>query len=123
MPVPASEIAPGRPPLEGLVIEAYGAGNGPSEDRAFLAAIEAATAQGIVVVVVTQCVRGSVQPGAYATGSALLRAGAAPGFDMTSEAALTKLAVLLGQGLDAASVAEEMQRDLAGELTPRASGV
>ncbi|HSK47695.1 MAG TPA: type I asparaginase [Coriobacteriia bacterium] len=106
-----------RPPLRGLVIEAYGAGNGPSGDREFLAAVEAATSQGIVVVIVTQCVHGSVQPGAYATGSALMRAGAVPGFDMTSEAALTKLAVLLGQGFDAPTVAKEMQADLAGELT------
>lgn len=105
------------PPLQGLVIEAYGAGNGPSEDREFLAAIEAAASRGVVVVVVTQCVRGSVQPGAYATGSALIRAGAVPGFDMTCEAALTKLAVLLGQGLDAATVAQMMQHDIAGELT------
>ena len=106
-----------EPPLQGLVIEAYGAGNGPSEDRDFLAAIEAAASRDVVVVVVTQCVRGSVQPGAYATGSALIRAGAVPGFDMTCEAALTKLAVLLGQGLDAATVAEMMQHDIAGELT------
>ena len=106
-----------RPPLQGLVIEAYGAGNGPSDDQEFLASIAAATAQGIVVVVVTQCVRGSVQPGAYATGSALMRAGAVPGFDMTCEAALTKLAVLLGQGLGSDTVAAMMQRDIAGELT------
>ncbi len=106
-----------QPPLQGLVIEAYGAGNGPSDDRDFLAAIEAATAAGVVVVIVTQCVRGSVQPGAYATGSALIRAGAVPGFDMTCEAALTKLAVLLGQGLDSSTVAGLMQQDLAGELT------
>jgi L-asparaginase len=106
-----------RPPLQGLVIEAYGAGNGPSEDQEFLDAIEAATSQGIVVVIVTQCVRGSVQPGAYATGSALVRAGAVPGFDMTCEAALTKLAVLLAQDLNPATVAARMQRDLAGELT------
>jgi L-asparaginase len=99
------------------VIEAYGAGNGPSADRAFLAAVEAAVAAGIVVVVVTQCASGSVQPGAYETGSALMRAGAVPGFDMTSEAALTKLAVLLGQGLDSAAVAALMQQDVAGELT------
>jgi L-asparaginase len=106
-----------RPPLQGLVLEAYGAGNGPANDRDFLAAIETASAAGIVVVVVTQCVRGSVQPGAYATGSALLRAGAVPGYDLTSEAALTKLAVLLGEGHDPATVAEMMQRNIAGELT------
>lgn len=108
-----------QPPLQGLVIEAYGAGNGPSRDEAFLAAIAKATAAGIVVVVVTQCLRGSVQPGAYATGSAMLAAGAVPGYDMTTEAALTKLAVLLGQGLDATEVASLMQVDLAGELSPR----
>jgi L-asparaginase len=106
-----------RPPLKGLVIEAYGAGNGPSEDRGFLAAIEEAISHDIVVVVVTQCVRGSVLPGAYATGSAMMRAGAVPGFDMTTEAALTKLAVLIGQGLDPSTVAAMMQQDIAGELT------
>jgi L-asparaginase len=40
-----------------------------------------------------------------------------PGFDMTCEAALTKLAVLLGQGLGSDTVAAMMQRDVAGELT------
>lgn len=107
-----------RPPLQGLVIEAYGAGNGPTADEAFIGAIHDATAAGVVVVIVTQCLRGSVAPRAYATGSALLDAGATPGYDLTTEAALTKLAVLLGEGLPAEEVRTLMTTDLAGELTP-----
>jgi len=105
------------PPLQGLVIEAYGAGNGPAADPRFIAAIQSATAAGVVIVIVTQCLHGAVQPGAYATGSALLDAGALPGFDLTSEAALTKLAVLLGEGTPADEVRALMTTDLAGELT------
>jgi hypothetical protein len=41
---------------------------------------------------------------------------------MTSKAALTKLSVLLGQSQDGPTVAEAMQRDLAGELTARTGG-
>jgi len=105
------------PPLQGLVIEAYGAGNGPAGDPDFVEVIRHATAGGIVVVLVTQCLRGSVSPGAYATGSALLQAGAVPGYDMTTEAALTKLAVLLGEGRSPEEVRALMVTDLAGELT------
>lgn len=106
-----------RDPLQGLILQAYGAGNGPANDAEFLRAIEDATRRGVVVMVVTQCVRGSVDPSAYVTGSALADAGALPGYDMTTEAALTKLAVLLGSDGACDATCEQLTSDIAGELT------
>ena len=95
-----------RPGLRGLVIEAYGAGNGPGA-RWFLDALTEASERGVVVVVTTQCGAGTVGGDAYATGAALLETGAVPAHDMTFEASITKLMVLLdrystrGAGADA----------------------
>jgi L-asparaginase len=104
-----------RPGLRGLVLEAYGAGNGPTE-RWFLDPLRAAVDAGVVVVVTTQCGAGSVHGGLYATGAALLSAGAVPGGDMTFEAALTKL-IALADGLGPDELRSRVQEDLAGELT------
>jgi L-asparaginase/Glu-tRNA(Gln) amidotransferase subunit D len=54
--------------------------------------------------------------GLYATGSALLDAGAVPGGDMTFEAALTKLMVL-ADAHEPEDVRRLVQQDLAGEIT------
>lgn len=105
------------PPLAGLVLEAYGAGNGPTRDPALLAALTDACARGVVIVVVTQCLEGRADLGVYAAGSALARAGCVGGADMTAEAALTKLAYLFAVGLQPSEVRAEVQRDLRGELT------
>ena len=82
-----------RPGLRGLVLEAYGAGNGPT-DAWFLDPLRSAVDRGVTVVVTTQCRAGGVVGGLYATGSALLATGAVSGGDMTFEAALTKLMAL-----------------------------
>jgi L-asparaginase len=108
-----------RPPLQGLVLEAYGVGNGPDQDAAFIAALAEATARGVVVVDCTQCLEGTVNLGEYATGTALASAGVISGFDMTAEAALAKLYYLFSRGWTSERVQREMQRDLQGELTPR----
>jgi L-asparaginase len=99
-----------------VVLEAYGAGNGPTREW-FLEPVRAAVARGVTVVVTTQCRGGSVIGGLYATGSALLGTGAIPGGDMTFEAALTKLMVLVDRH-EPDDVRQLMQEDLAGELTP-----
>jgi L-asparaginase len=105
-----------RPGLRGVVLEAYGAGNGPT-DRWFLDPLRSAVDRGVTIVVTTQCRAGGVVGGLYATGSALLATGAVSGGDMTFEAALTKLMVLTeASGPD--DVGRLMQQDLVGELSP-----
>ncbi|EGG24012.1 L-asparaginase I [Cavenderia fasciculata] len=106
-----------KPPLEGLIIQSYGSGNAPAKKRAFLDHIVTAVKRGVVVVVCSQCVRGTVNLKYYETGKSLLDAGAVSGMDMTVEAAATKLGWLLSIGLPTEQVRQLMEKDLRGELT------
>jgi L-asparaginase len=113
----ALRAALGRPQTRGVVLEAYGSGNGPAAGW-FHRTIGQAVDAGTVVVTVTQCRGGRVRGDLYEAGAGLLGAGATPGGDMTLEAALTKLMVLLGATDDPDEVRRQMAEDLAGELTP-----
>lgn len=79
-----------RPPLEGLVLETYGSGNGP-ERADLLAVLREASARGVLILNVTQCPRGKVR-GDYQVGRAQAEAGVIAGSDLTSEAAMANLA-------------------------------
>ena len=102
--------------IQGLVLECYGSGTGPSDNPGFLASLERARDNGVVVVAVTQCHEGGVQLDVYEAGSRLRDAGVLSGGGMTREAAFGKLHALLGAKLETAEVRHLMERDLCGEL-------
>lgn len=106
-----------RDPVRGVVLETYGSGNAPSRDADLLTVLREASERGVVIVNVTQCLRGGVRMGDYATGRALQDVGVVAGADMTAEAALSKLLVLLASGDSPRAVAQAMMLDLAGELS------
>ena len=106
-------------PLQGLVLEAYGSGNGPSNDREFLDTLKRATERGVVIVNLSQCRHGSVSQDDYATGRALSVAGLISGCDMTIEAALTKLMFLFSRDLTIEEIRQRIGQNMVGELTTK----
>jgi len=103
-------------PVKALILRSFGVGNAP-RTLELLALFEEAQQRGVVVLNLSQCYSGRVAMGSYATGSALAQAGVISGFDMTLEAALAKLHVLLSRGLPADRLRELMQQNLRGELS------
>lgn len=101
--------------VRGVLLECYGSGTGPADNRELLAALKAAHAQGVVLAAISQCPHGHVEFGVYAAGSQLANAGLVSAGGMTREAALGKLFALLGAGLSQAEVEHWFALDLCGE--------
>mgnify|MGYP003316784723 CR=1 FL=1 len=105
------------PNLRGVVLETYGAGNAPSYDWLYRQLRDAGE-RGIVIVNKTQCNTGSVEMGRYEVSMNLLKAGVLSGYDITTEALLTKMMYLLGENpTDVEEVKRQLQISLCGEMT------
>ena len=105
-----------KQPVKALIIRSYGVGNAPQNPK-LLACLAKAHQQGIIIINSSQCLKGTVDMGGYATGSALSDCGVIGAKDMTLEATLTKLHYLLSQNLDVDDIRQLMQQSLRGELT------
>lgn len=104
--------------LKGVVLETFGAGNIPTQSSGkLIPMIDRAYKNGILVVVCSQCVQGSVSLGAYETSKSLIEIGAINGRDMTTEAAMTKLIWLFSKDLPIEEIRRRMTKNICGELT------
>ena len=102
--------------LRGIVLSTFGSGNAPDSD-ALKSMLKNAIDRGVTVVNITQCGHGGVEPELYATSLMLAECGVISGGDMTNEAAITKLMMLLGQTDNSSDIRRGFISDLRGELT------
>ncbi|XP_055618347.1 L-asparaginase isoform X2 [Toxorhynchites rutilus septentrionalis] len=106
-----------QPPMRGVVLQTYGSGNIPTNRADLVQALREATDRGVLIVNCTQCNEGAVS-GLYETGRQLEEINVFPGFDMTPEAALVKLAYVLSkEEWNHENKKTLMKSNLRGELT------
>ena len=102
--------------VRGIVMETFGAGN-TTTDQWFIDLLKNAIDSGKVILDISQCKVGTVELGRYETSKQLKDIGVANGYDMTYEAAVTKMMYLLGEIDDPQEIKRCLEKDLRGELT------
>jgi L-asparaginase len=103
------------PALKAVILETYGSGNAPTSSW-LVEALELAIKRDVILLNISQCPGGMVTQGRYETSRELQRIGVIGGADMTTEAAVTKLMLLLGE-YGTKRTRELIAVPIAGELT------
>ncbi len=100
-----------------IILETYGSGNAPS-DKQFHSLLLNYLQAGGIVLNITQCSTGRVEQGKYETSSFFEKNGVLSGFDLTTEAAVTKMMYALGKSAGNVEAAKEiLQQSICGEVT------
>jgi L-asparaginase len=103
------------PGLKGLILETFGSGNAPTLPW-LKEELHKAIKRGTIVLNISQCPGGMVIQGRYETSKDLLEIGVFSGRDMTTEAAVGKMMLLLGE-YDTKKASDILQQSLAGEMS------
>lgn len=101
--------------VKGLVLETFGSGNTMKFDW-FIECLEEAIKTGLIVLNVSQCIGGEVMQGRYETSKRLNEIGVLSGGDITTEAAVAKLMILLGSEEDRDVMMRKLSSPLNGEM-------
>ncbi|MCC2645254.1 MAG: asparaginase [Burkholderiales bacterium] len=103
--------------VKGLVLRTYGCGNIPLQHPQLAKSIQKASERGIIIINVTQVTEGCIASN-YTNGK-VEGLGMVSGSDMTTEAALAKLTVLLSTDMSDTAIRAAIGYNLAGELTQK----
>ena len=105
------------PNLKAIVMRTFGSGNAPQSSW-LLRALKEGSANGKIIVNISQCLQGAVEMSRYDCGYHLQEAGVISGRDMTVESAVTKLMFLQSHYPDSPeTVRQLMQLSIRGEMT------